>query len=355
MKILLIKFRNIGDVLLSAPLIENLKFNYPNVQIDYALNSNCSDMMTYNPNINKIFAYDRKTIKKSNLFFKIVNELSYIKKIISNRYDIVINLTEGDRGAIIALLCKAQIKCGFRPRKGLLKYLHIYNKIGKDNHSIHTIDKDLQFINLLNKQVINKNVSIFWSKETQQKITELLDKNNIKDFVHIHPVSRWMFKCWEDERMAKIIDYIQIKKNITVVITAGAEQVELARVEHILSLCKTQPINLSAQLTLKELAYLASKAKLFFGVDTAPMHIAAAVGTKVIALFGASRADLWGPWDNHKMDNEYKNINGIQKMGKNSIISNTNHEIFYENNIKKCRGMKNIELNNIIKIIDEKI
>lgn len=60
MKILVIKFRHIGDVLLSTSLIKNLKLNYPNAQIDYVLNKDCAEMVSHNPFINKIFSYDRK-------------------------------------------------------------------------------------------------------------------------------------------------------------------------------------------------------------------------------------------------------------------------------------------------------
>jgi len=125
MKILLIKFRNIGDVLLSTPLVENLKSIYPDAQIDFALNAGCQDMISLNPNIDNIFIYDRAKIKSSGILYRLVQEIQYIKNIISNKYDIVINLTEGDRGAIIALLSGAKEKLGFRPRKGILNYLSI--------------------------------------------------------------------------------------------------------------------------------------------------------------------------------------------------------------------------------------
>jgi len=353
MKILIIKFRNIGDVLLSTPLLENLKHHYPDAQIDFALNAGCQDMISANPNIRNIFIYDRNKIKQKCLPNRIKDEIVYIKNIILNKYDLVINLTEGDRGAILSLLSKAKQKLGFAPRKGILRYLNIYDITGDDQKSIHTVEKDLQFMLFLGGENQHKRVSIYWEKSNIEKIDYLLNKYHIKEFIHIHPVSRWMFKCWENDRMAKVIDYLQETKKIKVIITAAPDKIELQRVEQIISLCKTTPINFSGQLSLKDMAYLSSKAKLFFGTDTAPMHIAAAVDTPVIALFGASHPVLWGPWDNSSNGTKFQYINGIQKSGIHSIISDIDHTIYYENGIKKSQGMTNIKYKDVIDIFND--
>jgi len=110
MKILVIKFRNIGDVLLSTPLIENLQHYFPNAKIDFALNEGCEDMLTDNPNINEIIIYNRSRIKKLNIFLQIKEEIRFTRAIRSEKYDIVINLTEGDRGAQLALISNAKMK-----------------------------------------------------------------------------------------------------------------------------------------------------------------------------------------------------------------------------------------------------
>jgi heptosyltransferase-3 len=352
MRILILKFRNIGDVLLSTSLLENLKLNYTNAKIDYALNDSCSEMIRLNTNINNLFEYNRDKIKKQNFFLQIIEEIKYIKNIIKNDYDIIINLTEGDRGSLISLLCKSKIKLGYKPKKDILKLIKIYTKEGIENQKIHSVEKDLQFIKLLDKNIIHKKISIYWSKNDKKEIDTILDNNKISSFVHIHPVARWMFKCWDDNKMAQVIDYIQKNKKTKVIITSSSDKIELDRVNSILTLCKTKPINLSGELSLKKLACLSSKAKLFFGVDTAPMHIAAAVECPVIGLFGASFPHIWGPWSNGSKITNFKFINGTQKSGIHSMISNTNHTIYYENEIKKFQGMTNIKFDEVKILLD---
>ena len=355
MKILVIKFRNIGDVLLSTPLVSNLKNIYPDSIIDFALNKGCEDMLYDNPDINNIIIYDRSRIKQLSIFSQLKEEIKFSRNIGRNSYDMVINLTEGERGAQLAFLSGAKVKLGFPVRKGLFSKVKIFDKLGDDKKWQHTVEKDLQFINLLGKNVGNKEVKIYWPTEIEQEIDKVLADNSIEQFVHIHPVSRWMFKCWEDERMAKVIDYLQQEKKLKVIITGAPIKNELDRVDNILALCKTRPINLSGKLTLKHLACLSSKAKLFFGVDTAPMHIAAATNTPVVTLFGASYPVIWGPWDNSSNEQLFQDKNGMQTNGLHHMISNMDHDIFYESKVKKSRGMLAIGIIEVLNTIKGKL
>ena len=353
MKILLIKFRNIGDVLLSTPVIDNLTQIYDNPQIDFAINAECKDMVSLNPNINKLVIYDRKL--QTGLISKLKLELDYIKSIRKTQYDIVINLTEGDRGIITSLCSKSILKIGFKPRKGILKHINIFDSYGEDHNKVHTIDKDLQFITLLGKKIHRKRVSIYWDQHDSEIVNNILKEHNIDTFIQVHPVSRWMFKCWEDDRMAKVLDKLQVSKNVKVVITASPDKIEQNRVNSIVALCDNKPINLMGKLTLRQLAYLSSKSEFYFGIDSAPMHMAAAVGTQVFALMGGSEAIHWGPWDNNEMKNYYLNVTGSQTMGKNSIISDMDHNIIYIDGVKKCQGMLNISCDDVMSLLNVKL
>jgi heptosyltransferase-3 len=116
-----------------------------------------------------------------------------------------------------------------------------------------------------------------------------------KDFIHLHPTSRWLFKCWPAERMAALITSLQAQGH-RIVITAAPATEELMMAKNILAGLPQPVVDLSGQLSLKQLAALTARAKLFIGVDSAPMHIAAAMGTPTVALFGPSGEIEWGPW-----------------------------------------------------------
>ena len=95
--------------------------------------------------------------------------------------------------------------------------------------------------------------------------------------------------------MSAVIDHLH-ERGLKVVITGAPVDSERAINQHIIDRCKTPPIDLTGQLTLKDMAALSQRAKLFVGVDSAPMHIAAAVNTPTVALFGPSADTEWGPY-----------------------------------------------------------
>lgn len=299
-KILIIKQRNIGDVLLTVPTIAALKDEFPNAQIAVLVNSGTEEMLTLNPVIDEIIVFDRKW--KELFFFKRwLKEIAFLKKIREKKFDMVISLTEGDRGAIVSFLSGARYRVGFDPmRKGFFGKKYLYSHLAAiPDKKAHLVDYNLDILKVIGARPKNKEISIYFSKEDEEYINEIFRENGILKediIVHIHPTSRWLFKCWEDRKTAGIIDYLQIKKKVKVVLTAAPIEKELKKIEEMLKQIKSYPINLAGKITLKQMAALSKRCDLFFGIDSAPMHIAAAVKTPVIVLFGPSGEFNWGPW-----------------------------------------------------------
>ena len=317
MKILILKFRNIGDVLLITPLLSNLKQYYPKAQIDVAINKGTESMVSLNPNINKLFIYDRGLIKSLPFIKKLWKELQFSFAFRQEQYDMVINLTEGDRGAQIAWLSSAPIRIGYPNKNRILKNAFTHH-LPKQAFR-HTLETNLDPLRVLDIPINNKKVEIFWNKDDESFVNDKM--LNIEQFIHIHPVSRWLFKCIADQTMAEVIDYCEMVLNTKVIITAAPVLAELEKVSSILSLCKSDPVNLSGKLSLKQTAALNKKAKLFVGVDTAIMHMSAANNTPVFAFFGPSGMDHWGPWDNSMIQSTYTERNGFQIMGRHRVLA----------------------------------
>ena len=317
MKILIIKFRNIGDVLLITPLVSNLKDYYPEAQIDIAVNKGTESMLTFNPNINKVINYDREFVKALSLFKRLFEEIKFSFGFRKENYDIVINLTEGDRGSQITWLSKAPVRVGHINKNWILK--NVYTHELPEQKLRHTIETNLDPLRKLNIPIKDKKVEVFWSKEDERLVQKEL--TNIDEFIHIHPVSRWLFKCIADNTMAQIIDYCELELGLKVVITASPEKFELDKVDKILNYCKSSPVNLAGKFSLKQIVALNNRSKLFIGIDTAIMHISASNNIPVFAFFGPSGANHWGPWDNDFMESGYTKRNGFQTMGRHRVFA----------------------------------
>ncbi len=328
MKILVLKFKTIGDVLLVTPLIRNLRFNYPESIIDVAVNQGTEEMLTLNPNVNKILVYNRKKIKNIPVFKKIYKEYKFVKNIRDRKYDMVIDLDTGDRGAFIAKYSGAKIKIGSGVVGNKLvnsTYTHVLPKRAKR----HTVDINLDPLRVLNIPIKDKVVEVFWSEKDENIVAAKL--SNVKRFVHVHPFSKVQKKEITSLAMAKIIDYCEIELEIAVVMTSAPIKRELNKAEKIINSCKSNPTNLSGSLTLKQVAALSKRALFFVGVDTAIMHISAANNIPILAFFGPTAVDSWGPWSNDLFESNYNRNSSFQQMGRHKVYSKMQHERLFNN------------------------
>ena len=223
MKILLLKYRNIGDVLLITPLIENLRVFYPNATIDVSVNKGTESMLTLNPNLNKLIIYDRNFIKSLSFFKKTWKEFKFFFSFRSEKYDIVINLTKSDRGNLIALFSKASKRIGYTNSNWISRNAITHQLPGQALR--HTIETNLDPLRILNIPIISKRVKIFWDEKDSVLAENILPLP--KRYIHIHPLSRWKFKCIADSTMANIIDYCEKIIGIKTVITSSDEKTEI--------------------------------------------------------------------------------------------------------------------------------
>ncbi len=318
MKILILKVQTIGDTLLTTPLISNLYRYYDNPAIDVIVNEGTSQMLSFNPNINQIIEYKRELYRDLSNLQRLSKNIQLLKKIRQTKYDLVIDLDEGDRGAFITLISSAKIKIGSSAISSYFlrkAYTHLLSK--RDNR--HTVEINLDPLRLLDIPTIDKKVDIFWNQEDDNFVENKL--TGIKQFIHIHPFSKGWFKDVNIQTITKIIDYCEQELNIKVVITAAPIQRELDKLDDILKPCQSKPINLGGRLTLKQTAALNNKAKLFIGVDTAIMHISAANNVPTLAFFGPTAPDTWGPWENDLEQACYHRNGGLQVNCKHRVLS----------------------------------
>ena len=232
-------------------------------------------------------------------------ELEFLRTVRGRGFDLAVNMTEGDRGAFLCLASGAATKVGLHdPGKSFWWKKRVFDCLVRvPDWKAHMVEQMLEIPRRLGLEPGDKRVEIFYSPEDEERVRELLADEGVaprESVVHIHPTSRWLFKCWRDEAVASVIDSLEKTGDVRVVLTSGKEERELEKIDRILGFCQSRPVNLAGRVSLKQLAALSRRSRLFIGVDTAPMHIAAAVGTPVLALFGPSGEFNWGPWgDGH--------------------------------------------------------
>jgi heptosyltransferase-3 len=299
MNILIIKLRHLGDVLITTPVLSVLREAYPQARITMVVNQGTEDMVRGHPDLAEVLPLPRA--KEPNFRKELPSQLKLIKAIRNQKFDLSLDFTIGDRGAILSFLSGAPQRLGFTPRRGKQWWWRLaYTRTGpqpEPNKPI--VESHLDMLRLLGLQPNKKELQFVWSPEDEAGLKTVLSQRGGSDqnpYVVVHPTSRWMFKTWRLDGYARVIDYLQEAWGVTVMVTGGPEDKEQEAVQAILAQCRTRPLDLSGLLTLKQLGCLIHGAQLFFGVDSAPMHLAAAVKTPVVALFGPSGDIMWGPW-----------------------------------------------------------
>lgn len=302
-KILIIKLRHIGDVLLTVPTLRAFKETFPGADISVLVNSGTEDALAGNPVIDELLVFDRKT-KSLPPAKKYMNEIRFLKNIRARGFDMTVDLTGGDRAAIVSFMSGARYRLALDPgNQGFFGKRYLYTHLTCMEGSKHMVLQNLDMAGRFGISTDNTDVDFFIPEDIKASVKEKLAAHNIKErdtLVHIHPTSRWMFKCWDDKYMAEIIGWL-LDNHIKVVVTSAPFKNELDRANNIISFVEARSssaglVNLCGKTSIKELAAISDASDLFIGVDTAPMHIAAAVKTPVIALFGPSGEKEWGPY-----------------------------------------------------------
>lgn len=315
-RVLVIKLRHHGDVLLTAPVFASLRAARPALEVDALVYADTAPMLTGHPDIERVWTIDRQW-KRLGLLGQARAELGLLRDLRARHYDLVVHLTEHPRGAWLTRLLgprwSVAPKLPGRGRFWRRSFSHFFpTPVGAARH---TVERNLDALRRLGIQPApaSRQVTLVPGAAADGRVATLLQEAGLTPggFIHLHPASRWHFKCWPESSLAAIVGRLAAA-GWPVVITAAPDAGEAALVARLKALLTVPVHDFSGRFNLKELAALAGRARLFLGVDSAPMHIAAAMGTPVVALFGPSGDLEWGPW-------------GEPRTGAHQVVASDRH------------------------------
>lgn len=300
-RILITKFRHHGDVLLTSPLFSILRSRYPDAQIDALVFAETQEMLAKHPAINHLYVVDKKW-KQKGVLFQIKQEIALLKALKAQRYDTLLHLTESMRGLWIAKLAKIPLAVTFSNarRDKIRAWKKIFTKRVPRVPLRHTVESHLDTLRVLGIQpeLEERRLCLVPGEQADTSVRQKLSEQGVdltQPYIVCHPTSRWLFKCWKTAHVAAVINTLA-RRGYQVVLSASPATQEMAMIEEIKQQLTEPVFDLSGKMNLKELASLIAQARMMVGVDSVPMHIAAAVQTPVVALFGPSGDKEWGPW-----------------------------------------------------------
>lgn len=306
MKILVIRFSSLGDVILTTPLVKELRKNFPEAIIDFCTKEEFSDVYQDNPNINECISVQKP------FNFKKLRSLK--KEINFRKYDIIIDAHNNLRTFYLKFFLKLKSKVytfkKYTFRKTLLVKFRINTMKNFPSVSVRYIDAVKKLGRDIKQRYIRPEIySNISSREKIDRIFTELNISNNKKIICIIPSSKHFTKTYPAEYYIKLINYFDKEKFNFILIGKDNDK---NLIEFIWEQTGNNVINLYNRLNIKELYELMRRCHFVIGGDTGPIHIAEAASTPLIMVAGSSVKEF-----------------GFFPEGKNVLIA--------ENNEMKCR------------------
>lgn len=298
-RILVVKLRFHGDMLLTTPLISTLKAQYPAAKIDVLLYEDTSPILSKHPDIHRLYGLKRKT---ATVLEKAKDFLAMRQTLKRNHYDLIINLA--DQWPIGLLIKSLGSPYSLSIQRGGAKqalWKSFFTQCVSPRGE-HIVEQTLSMLTPLSlpESAYQRQLSLHYGQENEASVFSRHPELRNQLYVVIQPTARQVFKCWDNDKFAQLSDHLK-KKGLEVLLTCGPSEDDMVVVQDIYAQCQHKPdVSFAGKTGFLDLAALIDKAVLFIGVDSAPMHMAAALNTPVVCLFGPTDHRKWRPWSiNH--------------------------------------------------------
>ncbi len=298
-KILFIKLSAIGDVVQTLPALEAVKKAFPDSQIDWVVEEAAAGILEGHPLIHRLLVSERRSwiamLSRPKTFLRGIRSIhGFLKELRAVRYDIAVDFQGLLKSGIIIGLARAERKIGF-DRTRELSYLFLNERLPAYDVEKHALERYLDVAKYLGAVDLSTACTLPIERE-RAVIAERLARTVPpgRSIVVINPMARWQTKLWREEKFAHLADRLIDERGAAVIFTGAANDREA--VGRILERMERKALNWVGTTSLKETAALAALADLFITTDTGPMHLAAAAGGRVVALFGPTAPWRTGPY-----------------------------------------------------------
>lgn len=288
-KILLIRLRLIGDVVMTTPAVAALKQALPQAYIDYLVEEPFSRLVEGLPQLNRVIVIPAKQ--------KMVDSLRLFRQIRKEKYDALIDFHGGPRASLIAFFARAGVKIGYR-----LKYKSFVYDIrlprGPETGHYHSVENHYNLVKALGIEVSQEPRLALppARKEEKEKIEKFWAENSLQEtrVIILHIGAGNEFRDWGTENLVELAGMLSRRPGTSVVIVGGPGDEK--RAGDLLRMSRAPLLSLVGKINLPELAELIGRASLFAGPDSGPMHVAATTSTPIVALFGPTLPANFAPW-----------------------------------------------------------
>ena len=285
--ILLIRLSSLGDIVLTSPAIRAVRSHFPNARISMLVASQSADLLTENPHLDEVIQFDRHAKDKDTA------EMVRLFRVLRERqFDLTIDFQRKFRTSLLAYSSGAKCRVGYHQPNGILCSVRVPDSSG------HAIDRYFALLQAVGIEAKDRTLELFITESDRTYAREAMEKQGIcidRPTVGLFPGAGWKLREWMPDRFAAIGDRLVKDFDAQVLVFGGPNECQLAN--HVIDLMTEQAISFAGNHPIRQLAALIERCNLFLTNDTGPMHIAAALRTPTIALFGPGNHVRFQPLD----------------------------------------------------------
>lgn len=290
-RILLTRMKFVGDIVLTTPVVQSVRHAFPEAFIAYMGDRSAVQLLEQNPHLDEIIPFDYSRLS-------IMEQPRVVWQLRRRKFDLAIDMFGNPRSALLTYLSGAAMRVGLaRPGRGKLYTLQVHD----DATPKTAVEFHNQLIRAVGIEPVDSNPAIYLSDDERREARIYLRwlgfEDNPTDFsrpiVGIHPGASWPAKRWLPERFAAVADMLAAKLGAQIVISSGPKDDDAVREVNARMASNGKILR---NLPLRQLAAIISHCDVFISNDAGPMHIAAAVGTATIGLFGPGEENIWFPY-----------------------------------------------------------
>ncbi len=303
-RILFVRLSALGDVINTLPALDALRRGRPQAHIGYLVEDRAYDLIRHHPCVDQVHLYPRKRwvtmFRQPAQWLQVLREIRhFVAELRGTRYEVALNFQSNLKGALMCLLSGAPRRLGFGPENSKERS-HLFNHENirpAGGELINRVEKFIALAAAVGAEPAGAQYRLPEAPEGRSKVRHWLQKQALQRFIALHPGTSdfGAQKRWAPERFAAVAAQLGRAHQLPVVVTWGPGEKPLA--EQIAAASEGQARIAMETANVLELAELIRAATLFIGCDSGPLHLASAVGTPSVALFGPKDPRTYAPWN----------------------------------------------------------
>jgi len=291
--ILLVRLRAVGEVVMTLPVLDVVRRNFPKAHIAMLVESPCEEIFSADERVDEMFVFDKPYLRSLSYAKRMAAFWSFVGSLRKRRFDLAIDLHNVSRSQWLTFLSGARKRVGVRTRGATHKLHNILLDLPRDTRQ-HNIARYIHILKHMGMSVDEYTYEMRISSEADARAEQWIANNGLRGLkkVAIHPGAAHIHKCWPTDRFARLGDILVQKHDADVIITCGPGEHPLG--EEVRQQMKS-PAHILSDCGLQQLGAILSKCDLTISNDTGPTHISSVVGTPTIAVIGPTNPFLSGP------------------------------------------------------------